>query len=104
MALRCLSRSMFRYRLVDQRVPAMCLSLAAARLRAELLSGKAPTTRVRRRIAPTTFACMAVAKAVASASLAKAQWISGGPLRAQRWRHRRPTEPVVQPCGQEDCG
>jgi hypothetical protein len=42
---------MFRYRLVDQRVPAMCLSLAAARLMAELPSGKAPTTRVRRRIA-----------------------------------------------------
>ena len=41
---------MFRYRLVDQRVPAMCLNLAAARLRAELPSGKAPTTRVRRLI------------------------------------------------------
>jgi hypothetical protein len=41
---------MFRYRLVDQRVPAMCLDLAAARLRTELPSGKAPTTRVRRRI------------------------------------------------------
>src|SRR5216683_8131737 len=41
MALRCLSSSIFRYRLVDQRVPAMCLSLAAARLRAELPSGKA---------------------------------------------------------------
>jgi hypothetical protein len=36
---------MFRYRLGDQRVPAMCLNLAAARLRAELPSGKAPTTR-----------------------------------------------------------
>jgi hypothetical protein len=33
-------------RLVDQRVPAICLSLAAARLMAELPSGKAPTTRV----------------------------------------------------------
>jgi hypothetical protein len=41
---------MFRYRLVDQRVPAMCLNLAAARLMAELPSGKAPTTRVRLRI------------------------------------------------------
>ena len=38
---------MLRYRLLDQRVPAMCLNLAAARLRAELPSGKAPTTRVR---------------------------------------------------------
>ena len=50
MALRCLSSSMFRYRLVEQRVPAMWRSLAAARLMAELPSGKAPTTRVRRRI------------------------------------------------------
>ena len=33
---------MFKYRLVDQRVPAMCLNLAAAKLRAELPSGKAP--------------------------------------------------------------
>jgi hypothetical protein len=41
---------MFRYRLVDQRVPAMWRSLAAAKLMAELPSGKAPTTRVRRRI------------------------------------------------------
>ena len=39
-----------RQRLVDQRVPAMCRNLAAARLSAELPSGKAPTTRVRRRI------------------------------------------------------
>ena len=31
---------MFKYRLVNQRVPAMCLSLAAARLMAELPSGK----------------------------------------------------------------
>lgn len=41
---------LFRYRLVDQRVPAMWRSLAAARLRVELPSGKAPTTRVRLRI------------------------------------------------------
>jgi hypothetical protein len=38
---------MFKYRLVDQGVPAMCLNLTVARLRAELPSGKAPTTRVR---------------------------------------------------------
>jgi hypothetical protein len=31
---------MFRYRLVDQRVPAMCRSLAAARLSAKLPSGR----------------------------------------------------------------
>ena len=31
----CLSRSMFMYRLVDHLVPAMCLNLAAARLRAD---------------------------------------------------------------------
>ena len=31
---------MFKYRLVDQRAPAMCLNLAAAKLRAELPSGK----------------------------------------------------------------
>ena len=41
---------MLRYRLADHRVPAMCLNLAAARLRADCPSGKAPTTRVRRRI------------------------------------------------------
>lgn len=41
---------MFKCRLVDQRVPAMSRSLAAARLGAELPSGKAPTTRVRLRI------------------------------------------------------
>jgi hypothetical protein len=45
-----LSRSMFRYRLVDHAVPAMCRRLAVARLRADCPSGKAPTTRVRRRI------------------------------------------------------
>ena len=37
---------MFKYRLVDQRVPAICLSLAVAKLMAELPSGKAPTMRV----------------------------------------------------------
>ena len=37
---------MLRYRLVNQRVPSMCLNLAAAKLTAELPSGKAPTTRV----------------------------------------------------------
>src|SRR5260370_612555 len=39
MALRCLSSSILRYRLVDQRVPAMWRSLAAARVRAGLRSG-----------------------------------------------------------------
>jgi hypothetical protein len=34
--------------LIDQAVPAMCRSRAAARLRADWPSGKAPTTRVRR--------------------------------------------------------
>src|SRR6266404_7584653 len=52
MALRCLSSSILRYRLVDQRVPAIWRSLAAAKLMAELPSGKAPTTRV----APTNLA------------------------------------------------
>lgn len=41
---------MFMLSLVDHRVPAMCLSRAAAKLRADLPSGKAPTTRVRRLI------------------------------------------------------
>jgi hypothetical protein len=41
MALRFLSSCMSRYRLVDQRVLGKCLSLAAA----QLLSGKAPTTK-----------------------------------------------------------
>jgi hypothetical protein len=45
MALRFLSSCMSRYRLVDQRVLGKCLSLAAAQLMAELLSGKAPTTK-----------------------------------------------------------
>jgi hypothetical protein len=39
--------SMFKYSLVDQAVPAMCRKRAAARLRADWPSGKAPTTRVR---------------------------------------------------------
>jgi hypothetical protein len=39
---------MFKYLLVDQAVPAMCRSLAAARLRADCPSGNAPTTRARR--------------------------------------------------------
>ena len=46
----CSKISMFRYRLADQLVPAMWRSLAAARLRQDVLSGKAPTTRVRRLI------------------------------------------------------
>jgi hypothetical protein len=37
---------MFKYRLVDHPVPAIWRSLAAARLRADFPSGKAPTTRV----------------------------------------------------------
>src|SRR5262249_15000708 len=44
------SSSTFRYLLADQAVPAMCRSLAAARLSADCPSGNAPTTRVRRRI------------------------------------------------------
>jgi hypothetical protein len=36
---------MFKYLLVDQAVPAMCRSLAAARLRADWPSGKAPQVR-----------------------------------------------------------
>ena len=44
------SSPMFKYRLVDHAVPAMWRSLAAARLRADFPSGKAPTTRVRRLI------------------------------------------------------
>jgi len=43
---------MFRYRLVDQRAPATWRGLAAAKLMAELPSGKAPTTQV----APTNLA------------------------------------------------
>jgi hypothetical protein len=42
MALRCLSSSIFRYRLVDQRVPTMWRNLAAARLMAELPWGENP--------------------------------------------------------------
>ena len=41
---------MFMYLRVDHWVPAMCRSLAAARFRQDWPSGKAPTTRVRRRI------------------------------------------------------
>jgi hypothetical protein len=44
------SNSMFKYRLVDHAVPAMCRSLAAARLSADCPSGNEPTTRVRRLI------------------------------------------------------
>ena len=44
------SSSMFKYRLVDHAVPAMCRSLAAARVSADCPSGNAPTTRVRRLI------------------------------------------------------
>jgi hypothetical protein len=44
---------MSRYCLVDQHVPAMWCSLAAARLMAELSSVKAPTTRMRLRISRT---------------------------------------------------
>lgn len=41
---------MFTCLRVDHCVPAMCLNLAAARLRHDWPSGKAPTTRVRLRI------------------------------------------------------
>ena len=44
------SSSIFKYLFVDQAVPAMWRSLAAARLRADCPSGNAPTTRVRRLI------------------------------------------------------
>ena len=44
------SSSMFRCRLVDHAVPAMCRSLAAARFKADCPSGNAPTTRARRLI------------------------------------------------------
>ena len=52
MALICwsFSSSMFRYLLVDHSLPAMWRSRAAARFKADCPSGKAPTTRVRRRI------------------------------------------------------
>ena len=39
---------MFMYLRVDHWVPAMCRSLAAARLRQDWPSGNAPTTRIRR--------------------------------------------------------
>lgn len=41
---------MFMYLRVDHWLPAMCLRRAAARFRQLWPSGKAPTTRVRRRI------------------------------------------------------
>jgi hypothetical protein len=41
---------MFMYFRANHWVPAMCLNLAAARLRHGRPSGNAPTTRVRRRI------------------------------------------------------
>ena len=41
---------MFKYLLVDQAVPAMCRRRAAARLKADWPSGKAPTIRTRRLI------------------------------------------------------
>jgi len=44
------SSSMFKYLLVDQAVPAMCRRRAAARLKADWPSGKAPTIRTRRLI------------------------------------------------------
>src|SRR6516165_10563468 len=45
---------MFKYFLLDQAVPAIWRSLAAARLSADCPSGNAPTTRVRRLISRRT--------------------------------------------------
>src|SRR5215831_6055970 len=72
---------MFRYRLVDQRVLAMWRNLAAARLMAALPSGKAPTTRVRRRISCMTRSSGLLARMRAHADPGGAEQRTQGPQR-----------------------
>jgi hypothetical protein len=91
------SSSMFKYLLLDHAVPAMCRSLAAAKLRADCSSVNAHTTRVRRLI--SRMSAGAVAQPVADREMpgVRSRQISRSrplPLVSRR-RSPNPTEYIV---------